>query len=107
LPFFALIAGGWQIGNEIATSCAQRPLARASLNFESNTPDRSGKIERNTSETKISISVGLDGAGASRIATGVGFFDHMLDQIARHAPLDLDLDAKAICISTRTIRSKM
>jgi imidazoleglycerol-phosphate dehydratase len=55
---------------------------------------RSGKIERNTAETKISVAVGLDGTGASRIVTGVGFFDHMLDQIARHAPLDLELQAK-------------
>jgi len=55
---------------------------------------RSGKIERNTSETKVSVAVGLDGAGNARISTGVGFFDHMLDQIARHAPLDLELAAK-------------
>lgn len=55
---------------------------------------RSGKIERNTSETKISLELNLDGAGAAKIATGVGFFDHMLDQIARHAPLDLELEAQ-------------
>jgi imidazoleglycerol-phosphate dehydratase len=55
---------------------------------------RSATIERNTNETKISVSVDLDGAGKSVISTGVGFFDHMLDQIARHAPLDLELEAK-------------
>ncbi len=55
---------------------------------------RSAKIERNTNETKISVTVDLDGAGKSVISTGVGFFDHMLDQIARHAPLDLELEAK-------------
>jgi imidazoleglycerol-phosphate dehydratase len=55
---------------------------------------RSGKIERNTQETAISVSVDLDGAGSSDISTGIGFFDHMLDQIARHAPLDLVVLAK-------------
>jgi imidazoleglycerol-phosphate dehydratase len=55
---------------------------------------RSAKIERNTKETQISATVDLDGTGCSDISTGVGFFDHMLDQIARHAPLDLELLAK-------------
>ena len=55
---------------------------------------RSAKIERNTKETQISVTVDLDGTGNSDISTGVGFFDHMLDQIARHAPLDLELLAK-------------
>ena len=55
---------------------------------------RSAKIERNTKETTISVSVGLDGSGSADISTGIGFFDHMLDQIARHAPLDLELTAK-------------
>jgi len=55
---------------------------------------RSARIERNTSETSICVAVDLDGTGKSDISTGVGFFDHMLDQIARHAPLDLELLAK-------------
>lgn len=55
---------------------------------------RSGKIERNTKETQISVALDLDGGGSAKISTGVGFFDHMLDQIARHAPLDLELHAK-------------
>ena len=54
---------------------------------------RASAIERNTSETKISVALDLDGFGAARISTGVGFFDHMLDQIARHAPLDLEVAA--------------
>lgn len=55
---------------------------------------RSAKIERNTKETRISVAVDLDGVGRSEISTGVGFFDHMLDQIARHAPLDLTVRAE-------------
>ncbi len=55
---------------------------------------RSAKIERNTSETSISVAVDLDGTGRADISTGIGFFDHMLDQIARHAPLDLEIAAR-------------
>lgn len=55
---------------------------------------RSAAIERNTKETAISVAVDLDGTGRSDISTGVGFFDHMLDQIARHAPMDLTVLAK-------------
>jgi len=52
---------------------------------------RMGSIERNTNETKIKIALNLDGTGQSKINTGIAFFDHMLDQIARHGQLDLDL----------------
>ena len=55
---------------------------------------RSGKITRNTKETEISLSVNLDGTGRSEIATGIGFLDHMLDLLARHARMDLTVRAK-------------
>ncbi len=55
------------------------------------TTERIGSIERNTNETKIKIDLNLDGTGKSNIDTGIAFFDHMLDQIARHGQLDLDI----------------
>ena len=56
--------------------------------------DRTGSISRNTNETKIQIDLNLDGTGKSDISTGISFFDHMLDQIARHAQLDLVVNVK-------------
>lgn len=53
--------------------------------------ERVGCIERNTNETRIRIELNLDGTGKSNIDTGIAFFDHMLDQIARHGQLDLDI----------------
>ena len=55
------------------------------------TEDRMGSITRNTNETKIKIDLNLDGTGQSSIDTGIAFFDHMLDQIARHGQLDLNI----------------
>jgi imidazoleglycerol-phosphate dehydratase len=54
---------------------------------------RFAKIERNTSETQITVSLELDGDGASEIVTGIGFFDHMLTQIARHGLIHLSISA--------------
>jgi len=56
--------------------------------------DRTGSIVRNTNETKIQIDLNLDGTGKSNISTGISFFDHMLDQIARHGQLDLNILVK-------------
>jgi imidazoleglycerol-phosphate dehydratase len=55
---------------------------------------RRATIQRNTKETQIRVSVDLDGNGASKLSTGIGFFDHMLDQIARHGLIDLEVEAK-------------
>ena len=55
---------------------------------------RKAKVTRNTSETQISIALDLDGTGRASISTGVPFLDHMLDQIARHGLIDLEIAAK-------------
>ena len=56
--------------------------------------ERTASVERNTNETQISIQLNLDGTGQSSLKTGLPFFEHMIDQIARHGMLDLTIDAK-------------
>jgi imidazoleglycerol-phosphate dehydratase len=74
---------------------AKRPPAcyQASL-IEARTVVRKGAVTRKTTETSIEVAIDLDGSGASDISTGVGFFDHMLDQLARHSLFDLTIRAK-------------
>ena len=55
---------------------------------------RKGEIVRDTKETKIRVAVDLDGTGVCRIDTGIGFFDHMLEALGRHAGFDLEIEAK-------------
>ena len=55
--------------------------------------ERIAEVSRNTAETRISVRINLDGTGAAHLHTGIGFFDHMLDQIARHGMIDLDIQA--------------
>jgi len=55
---------------------------------------RQAEVRRDTQETRIRVAVNLDGTGVARLATGIGFFDHMLDQIARHGLIDLEIEAQ-------------
>ena len=57
-------------------------------------PNRVAEVRRDTAETKIRVRVDLDGSGTAKLATGIGFFDHMLDQLARHGLIDLEIDCQ-------------
>ena len=56
--------------------------------------ERAAEVERNTKETRIRVRLNLDGNGVAKLATGIPFLEHMLDQVARHAMVDLEVDAK-------------
>ena len=58
------------------------------------TTARSADVARDTAETRIRVRLNLDGSGQATLATGIGFFDHMLDQIARHGLIDLDVQCQ-------------
>ena len=55
--------------------------------------DRIAEVRRDTAETQIRVRINLDGTGVAKLATGIGFFDHMLDQLARHGLVDLEIEA--------------
>ena len=55
---------------------------------------RTADVDRTTKETAVRVRLDLDGVGTTKIATGVGFFDHMLEQLGRHSGLDLEIDAE-------------
>ncbi|MBN8745952.1 Histidine biosynthesis bifunctional protein HisB [Xylophilus ampelinus] len=61
---------------------------------EATSAARVAEVTRNTAETKIRVRVDLDGTGRAKLATGIGFFDHMLDQIARHGLIDLEIECE-------------
>ena len=71
------------------TSAALVPSASPDLLAE-----RTAEVARSTAETRIRVRINLDGSGQSRLATGIGFFDHMLEQIARHGLIDLDVECE-------------
>jgi len=56
--------------------------------------ERTAEVTRSTSETEVTVRINLDGSGQARLHTGIGFLDHMLDQVARHGMIDLDVDAE-------------
>ncbi|WP_367350938.1 imidazoleglycerol-phosphate dehydratase HisB [Ottowia sp.] len=65
-----------------------------SLSLAAQQEPRTAEVRRDTAETKIAVRLNLDGTGRSQLATGIGFFDHMLDQIARHGMIDLEVEAQ-------------
>lgn len=88
-------------GNEIATSLEelQNVIALQTTDWQKiyeflKLEERTASIKRTTNETDIAITLNLDGTGKSNINTGISFFDHMLDQIARHGQMDLDIQVK-------------
>lgn len=88
-------------GNEIATSLEelQNVITLQTTDWQKiyeflKLKERTASISRTTNETDIAITLNLDGIGKSNINTGISFFDHMLDQIARHGQMDLDIQVK-------------
>lgn len=68
-------------------------MVRETVHQRVGAPMRKGAVSRKTKETGIEVSVDLDGTGLARIATGIGFFDHMLEQLARHSLIDIEIRA--------------
>ncbi|MCK6606929.1 MAG: bifunctional histidinol-phosphatase/imidazoleglycerol-phosphate dehydratase HisB [Flavobacterium sp.] len=88
-------------GNEVTTSLEelQNVIALQATDWQKiyeflKLEERTASIKRTTNETDIAITLNLDGTGKSNINTGISFFDHMLDQIARHGQMDLDIQVK-------------
>lgn len=79
------------IGNENLADAALTTTSWADIYTFLATQPRKALVNRNTNETKISIEINLDGSGKANISTGLGFFDHMLEQIAKHGNLDLSI----------------
>jgi len=69
-------------------------MARSKASRSSRSSSRAAAISRQTAETKIELRLDLDGTGAAKIATGIGFFDHMLTLLAKHSLFDLEIAAR-------------
>ena len=68
-------------------------MTHSTVSLASALPERKAEVTRNTAETRITVRVNLDGSGRVELATGIGFFDHMLEQVARHGLIDLEVKA--------------
>jgi imidazoleglycerol-phosphate dehydratase / histidinol-phosphatase len=82
-----------------ATNEQKKAIALVSINWDTiyeflRLPARKAVIQRDTKETKISVNLNLDGTGKSKMDTGIGFFDHMLDQLAKHSSADIEITVK-------------
>jgi len=87
----ALLLGDLEIPNDLKSITALQTIDWNDIYYYLKLPERQIIHTRNTNETKISIQLNLDGKGSANNQTGLGFFDHMLDQIAKHGNLDLNI----------------
>jgi imidazoleglycerol-phosphate dehydratase len=78
---------------QLNSGISDRRLVKARRGAKGDVFVRSTEVTRNTSETRISVKVALDGTGRYDVTTGVGFFDHMLEQLARHSLIDIEVQA--------------
>ena len=67
----------------------RKTIAKSSARMPAKKGGRKGSVKRATKETDIEVAVDLDGKGKSNVSTGIGFFDHMLDLLARHSRIDI------------------
>jgi len=82
------------VAKRAASSTRKSPAAGKALAVPSRPSGRAGAVKRATKETQIEVAVDLDGTGQADVETGIGFFDHMLDLLARHSRIDVTVRAK-------------